>query len=149
MTREILKASLAASLVLAALIQPASAEEFLAVDGADEQLQSRRYEVRDPKLLLQASIAILQDIRYQVTQSEVGPGLLVAQAPFGSCRCSRSLTISIQEVTGRKDSYQVRLTASSAKNSTRFSGNAEPDITDFYQDFFTHLDKELFKERQQ
>ena len=151
MKRTICKASMTAVLALAASLQGQAsiAEEFLPVDGAAEQLQSRRFEAEDPKQLLEASIAILQDINYLVTRSEVDPGLLVAVPPWSSCRCSRSLTISLQEVNGHEQSYQVRLTMSVADSNNIFIKSPATDYTDFYQDFFTHLDRELFKERQQ
>jgi hypothetical protein len=125
----------------------AVAEDFEPVDSAAEQTQSRRYDVKDPKILLQASLAILQDIRFLVTKSEVEPGVLVAQAPWRLCRCNKSLTISLQNVPGQTDSYEIRLTASTATGKEMFNKAIQPDYTDFYQGFFTHLDRELFKER--
>jgi hypothetical protein len=128
------------------------AADFSPVDGAAEQLQSRRYQVEDARVLLQASLAILQDIRYAVTKSELEPGLLVAKAPWQGCRCNRHLTISVEELP--EEGFQVRLTAASTRIGTiqqQFNGDLEPealDYTDFYQDFFTHLDRELFKETQ-
>lgn len=149
MRRKIIKFTLAAACLLATGQQSAAADKFDAIDGAAEQLQSRRYEVKDPVILLRASLAILQDIRYQITQSEVEPGLLVAEAPFRSCWCKRSVTISVQAAQGRTDNYRVRITASSAVEDNFFISQEQPDYTDFYQDFFAQLDRELFKERQQ
>lgn len=142
------KSLMATALVLSACLHghPGMAEEFPPVDGAAEQLQTRRYQVDDAKILLRASLAVLQDIRYLVTKSEVEPGLLAAQAPWRSCRCNNSLTISVQKVNGSTSSFQVRLTASSATKERRFRKAIQPDQTNFYQDFFTHLDRELFKE---
>lgn len=151
MNRTPRKSSIAALLALLASLQwqAAIAEEFPPVDGAAEQVQSRRYQVEDPMQLLQASIAILQDIRYVVTKSEVDPGLVVAAPPWSSCRCSKSLTISLQEFEGREQNYLVRLTMSAPEYNNGWGNPVTPDHTDFYQDFFTHLDRELFKERQQ
>lgn len=138
------------ALALAACLQnpPVIATEFPPVDGAAEQVQSRRYDVDDPRLLLQACLAVLLDIRYQVTRSEVEPGLLVAQAPWDSCYCNRSLTISLHPDPERTGSFRVRLTAASPTTSVLFVELKQPDYTDFYQDFFSHLDRELFKEMQ-
>ena len=143
---------LACALLLTGGAGSSLAADFSPVDGAAEQLQSRRYQVEDSRVLLQASLAILQDIRYTVTRSELQPGLLVAKAPSQGCRCNRHLTISIEELPGK--SFQVRLTAASTRIGTirqQFNGDLEPeelDYTDFYQDFFTHLDRELFRETQ-
>lgn len=149
MTAKIIRSTLAAGCILAASLQAAAAEEFIAVDGAAEQIQSRRYEVADPKTLLRASLAILQDIRFQVTKSEVEPGLLVADAPRHTCWCKRSVTISLHPVQGREDNYQVRITSSGTGGQGLFGEKPMPAQTDFYQDFFAQLEQELFKERQQ
>lgn len=146
------RSTLAGAMLLAGGANTGLAAEFTPVDGAAEQLQSRRYQVEDARLLLQASLAILQDIRYTVTKSELEPGLLVAQAPWQGCRCNRHLTISVEALPAK--GFQVRLTAASTRIGTvrqNFNGDLEPealDYTDFYQDFFTHLDRELFKETQ-
>lgn len=149
MITRMIRSTLAAGCIVAASLQAAAAEEFIAVDGAAEQLQSRRYEVVDPKILLRASLAILQDIRYQVTQSEIEPGLLVAEAPLQGCHCARMVTISLHPLAGSTGSYQVRITSSSSVLDNPFISKQPPDYTDFYQDFFAQLDRELFKERQQ
>jgi len=127
----------------------ASGAEFIPVDGAAEQLQSRRYETGDPKQLLQASLAILQDIRYLVSESESEPGLLVAQPSWAGCRCTpQQLTISIAPVAGQTAGYQVRLSIGEAATNSSTDLQSSPVETDFYQDFFTHLDRELFRENQ-
>lgn len=149
MSGNLIRSILSAGCVLAASLQTAVAEDFTAVDGAAEQLQSRRYEAEDPKVLLRASLAILQDIRFQVTKSEVEPGVLVADAPYRICQCNQSVTISLQPVQDRAGSYKVRITSSAAAADNPFINQEQPDYTDFYQDFFAQLERELFKERQQ
>lgn len=149
MITRMIRSTLAAGCIMTASLHAAAAEEFIAVDGAAEQLQSRRYEAEDPKILLRASLAILQDIRYQVTKSEIEPGLLVAEAPLPGCACARLVTISLSPIAGSTGSYQVRITSSSTVMDNPFISQQQPDYTDFYQDFFAQLDRELFKERQQ
>ena len=135
-------------LLLAGTCAPAGwAEDFTPLTTADEQVQSRRYEADESGILLRASLAVLQDIRFLVTRSEVDPPLLVAKAPWRSCACDLSLTISVQPVGGQHNVYQVRLTASEPPKPMLFGMLKPVDRADFYQDFFTHLDRELFKRR--
>lgn len=124
----------------------APAAGFEVVDGAAAQLQSRRYEVDDPKLLLRASVAVLQDIRYMVTESETEPGLLVAEASWRSCRCRRTLTISLQQDKGREGAYLVRLTSTASPVPGLWGAIRPAEDVAFYQDFFSHLDREIFRE---
>jgi hypothetical protein len=135
-------------LLLVGAFGPAGrAEDFTPRTAAEEQVQSRRYQADDPGVLLRASLAVLQDIRFLVTHSEADPPLLVAQAPSRSCACTLSLTVSIQPVGGERNGWQVRLTATMPTSPLPFIAPKPVDHTDFYQDFFSHLDRELFKRR--
>lgn len=121
------------------------AQEFNVKDGADAQQQRRQFEIDDPEALLRACLAVIQDINFHVTESELQPGLVVAESrPPGS----HTLTVSLLALPKRTQGYRVRLSMS-VGSTARKNGKAEPpDYTNFYQDFFKHLDRELFKERQ-
>jgi hypothetical protein len=119
------------------------AQEFNVKDGADEQQQSRHFDIIDSGVLLRACLAVIQDIKFHVTESELQPGLVVAESrPPGL----HTLTVSLRELPQPTHGYRVRLSMSSPANNMRKA--KRPDYTDFYQDFFKHLDRELFKEAQ-
>jgi len=121
------------------------AEEFDVRDGADEQLQSRQFDIDDPQVLLRACLAVIQDIKFHVTESELQPGLLVAESRPPA---SQTLTVSLLELPDHRQGYRVRLSMSGA-SALRTFGKARPvDYTNFYQDFFNHLNRELFQELQ-
>ena len=124
------------------------ATDFAPVDGAEEQLQSRRYTDTESMVLLQASLAVLQDIRFQIVESELDPALLVAQTFWRQCGCNMTLTVSVLTHGDRPGDYQVRLTASIPPQPVLVQMLVPTDFTNFYQDFFKHLDRELFKERE-
>jgi hypothetical protein len=125
----------------------AGAEQFDAASIAVETLQSRDFDRISDMRLLRASLAVIQDIGFQVTEAETEPGLIVAQSPGSVGGYSgHVLTVSLSPVTGEDSQYRLRLSAT--PNYPPARGNpAQGDYTDFYQAFFTHLDRELFRQR--
>lgn len=120
----------------------AHAEEFAASSVARQELQSRDFNHIDARSLLLAGLAVVQDIKFQVTESQLKPGLLVAQSGQHGLS-SPVLTISVRQVPGKTAAYRVSL---SAAIHTAGTTNLM-DSSDFYQDFFTQLQRELFKQR--
>lgn len=113
----------------------AHAAEFPPATQADEVTQSRIFEAVDGRHLLLACLAVIQDIKFQVIESELEPGLIVAMSPTG-----HTITVNLQREHGQGTSHRLRLSAVAATN-------IQPDFVTFYQDFFTQLDRELFKDR--
>lgn len=118
----------------------AHAGNFAATTIAGDMIQSRDFDGFGSKELLQSCLAVLQDIKFQVTESELEPGLIVAQA--SPALISPTLSISLQP-NGTGNSYQVRLSAAVHGPQPQ----AQPDFTDFYQGFFQQLQQELFELR--
>lgn len=128
---------------------PGAAEDFTIIDGAREMRQSRRIDGIDSQALLRACLAVLQDSRFHVAESDQAAGLLVAdRVGKPGDRTVHTLTISLQGVPGRDDSFQLRLSSVAVAYAAGLHTPPQPDYTDFYQNFFSHLDRELFKERQ-
>jgi hypothetical protein len=125
------------------------ARTFEATDKAEAILQSRYFEDADPADILRASLAVIQDLKFHVTESALEPGLLVAvdgDSPYA--RSARTLTISLREVPGRERRIRVRLSIIASVPGQPFEQVQQPDYTDFYQEFFDHLNQSLFRRRQ-
>ena len=122
-------------------------EDFNAIQVAAEVQRSREFAVRSSLEVLHGCLAVIQDIRFHVTETEVEPGLIVAQSPGAlGYYTGHVLTASVQPVTGSDNSFQVRLsmTAQHARPDKRKLKHA--DYSSFYQDFFARLNLELFRE---
>ena len=126
----------------------ARAEDFTATSMASEMQQSRKFENTTAQELLRACVAVIQDIKLQVTETGVNPGLIVAEFPPASRQhFGHILTISLKQLPEAQNGYQVRLSAAVQNPIFGYSKPKKPDYSDFYQDFFTQLNRELFKER--
>lgn len=78
-----MRAFIPACLVLAGCVGPPSAPEMLAPGArAQSELQTRRYDGARPEDVLPAAVAALQDFGFQVTKSDAGVGLIVAQRGY-------------------------------------------------------------------
>ncbi len=123
-------------------------EDFTATTVAAEMQQGRDFENTDVRQLLHACLAVIQDIKFQVTETEVNPGLIVAESPpFSHNRFGHVLTVSLRQLPGREHSYRVLLSAAAQNLGSNSNAPAQPDYSNFYQDFFTQLQNELFKQR--
>jgi hypothetical protein len=127
----------------------ALAESFEPADPAAAVLQTRTYQNTNADELLRASLAVVQDIRFLVTESETAPGLIVAiESPrgWGQAIGPHTLTLNLQQVSDIDNRFQIRLSlAHPVKSSAR---DLDPAFySDFYQDFFKHLDRNLFNRR--
>lgn len=73
-------AAIAMSIALAACQRgiPKEALQLTAESLADRRMQTRRFDTRDEALLLSASAALLQDLGFQLDESEPDLGVLVA-----------------------------------------------------------------------
>ncbi len=131
-------------LCLAALSATAGGgEQFDAKSISHSTWQSREFEQTGRAALLQASLQVIQDIGFQVTEAAPEPGLLVAQ----SHAAGHVLTLSLTPVPGEADSYRVRLSMAAHRSDREVRKHGRPDYGDFYQDFFNHLQRELFRGR--
>lgn len=130
--------------MVALLVAGARAEDFSVKNGADAALQSRVFDNREPVELFPACIAILLDINFQISEADFSSGLIVADrgGDFYSNYHGRKhvITVHLSKVPERSNSTRVRLSAI-------HPGGPGPDYSQFYQDFFAHLDRELFREQ--
>jgi hypothetical protein len=123
-------------------------EDFAANTVAAEMHQSRNFENIENRQLLHACLAVIQDIKFQVTETEVNPGLIVAESPqLSHNRLGHSLTVSLRQLPGRENSYRVLLSAAVQNIGAAYSTPVQPDYINFYQDFFSQLQQQLFKQR--
>jgi hypothetical protein len=123
------------------------AEQFDPASIAAETLQTRNFDKTPEIRLLRACLAVLQDIGFQVTEAETEPGLVVAQSPGSIGRyAGYALTASTSPVPGEQGSYRLRLSIAPDFASAR-GKPVHGDHVEFYQAFFTHLDRELFRQR--
>lgn len=122
----------------AASAASALAAPIEATDGAAEARESRRYEGTDSTALLRASIAVLQDIRYLVTEARSAPGVVVAEAPPRLYCGPETVTVSVLEEHGGAPRVRISRVASCRWPHAQ-SG-------DFQQTFFARLDRALIRE---
>lgn len=125
--------------VLACLCTHTHADSFDPVDLADESLQTRTFETDDPNELLRAALAVIQDLKFFVTDAGEAPGLISANTTgCRFCRAAGSLTVTTT-VAG-PDAVRVRVTLTEPERvaSQRRAGT---DDSLFYQNFFSHLSR--------
>ena len=120
------------------------AEEFAVNSVADSVWQSRDFEQATATQLLRAGLQVIQDIGFQVTEAEMAPGLLVAHSYRNA---GHVLTASVTPIPGEEHSFRVRLTLAAHRSERQQRKYGEPDYGDFYQDFFNHLNRGLFRSR--
>lgn len=124
--------------VLTCLCTHAHAEPFDPVDLADESLQTRTFEVADPTELLRAALAVIQDLKFFVTDAGVEPGLITATTT--GCRCGVEGSLTVSATVAGPGSVRVRVTLSESERVAS-RRRAELDDSLFYQNFFTHLSR--------
>ena len=124
----------------------ARAGEFAVTSVGQAVWQSRDFKRATAVQLLRAGLLVIQDIGFQVTEAEREPGLLVAHshgpgAPGGG----HVLTLSLAPVPGDAGGWRVRLSMAAHRSERELRDYGQPDYGDFYQDFFNHLNRELFR----
>jgi hypothetical protein len=97
--------------------------------------QSRQFEVRDENLMMRAVIATLQDFDFVLDNLEPDMGAVTATMLDGQ---RLRMTVIVKGQGER--SFQVRASAQ--------SGNTAIETPEFYQTFFTGLQKSLFLDDQ-
>jgi hypothetical protein len=138
---------------------------------AQRQMQTRRFDTQDEKKVLAACAAVLQDLGFQLDQSETRLGLVVASKTRSAVSAGQvvgaiflaALTGSVVPTdkdqkmraclvtcpsTGNKQGIAVRVTFqrivwNTQGQVTRREGLNDPKI---YQEFFDKLSKSLFLE---
>jgi hypothetical protein len=126
------------------MMQAARAAEFEPVDLSDTSVQSRLFEQVSRKDLVSACFSVIQDIEFHVVETEFEPAVIVANS-FGTRHYS--LTINLQPTGEEPNNYLVRLMLDSALlRESDVPGLSSTEIN-FYQDFFSHLNKAYFTKR--
>jgi hypothetical protein len=134
--------------LLAVAGKVSGAGEFDATSVGDEAWQSREFEQTSMTQLLRASLQVVQDIGFQVSEAEREPGLLVAQSRGpGTPDAGHVLTVSVTPVRGEGDRFRVRASMAAHRSERQLSRYGQPDYGDFHQAFFNHLQRELFRSR--
>ena len=143
--------------------------QFAPVDQSEEVQQSRTFENTSLAELASACTSVIQDIKFVVAETESDPVLIVAHAPMifdprahhRQTRYTRSnysgphdrvpdftLSVSLQAAGTRGTDYRVRLALgysyeAGGLSQERYSSHR----TDFYQQFFAHLNRTLHRTR--
>jgi len=119
------------------------------------QMQTRTYEVKTKKELMEAIVNVLQDRDYLITESNYNLGVVSGykeckEKAFLGQRFARFETsVQINELGGK--SYKVRTNFIKKFLDPTGSPGAKKDIKnpeEFYREFFSQLDKSLFIEKQ-
>jgi hypothetical protein len=124
--------------VLACLCAHTHAEPFDPVDLADASLQTRTFETDDPNELLRAALAVIQDLKFFVTDAGDQPGLITATTTRCLCRGAGSLTVTTTVAGPHTVRVRVTLAEPERDMSRRRTGT---DDSLFYQNFFSHLSR--------
>ncbi|MCB2054878.1 MAG: hypothetical protein KDE35_11635 [Geminicoccaceae bacterium] len=134
------------------------------------EMQTREYETDDTKQIQRVALAVLQDDGFVVANANTELGLLSASKNLHEKQVDDASTaffkgflgfwsISTEEWSNIETTLTVnpfgsrtrvrlsaRLTAAGSDGSSNYEAITEPE---FYQDFFTKLEKGLFIEREQ
>ncbi|MEH6548351.1 MAG: hypothetical protein V7711_19045 [Pseudomonadales bacterium] len=123
--------------------------QFEATDLADETLHSRTFSGPSRMQLARACLSVIQDLNFQITETEPEPLTIVSSSPTVHYKFSPftgvsaySLTVSVRAVSSVAGAFQVRL-ALSPMSGAQFITVAP---TDFSQSFFSHIDKSLYRQ---
>jgi hypothetical protein len=124
------------------------AAEFPNLRVAEEDQQTRVYANTTDLMVLRASLAVIQDIGFQVTEVERSAGVIVALSPVAAGGSQgHSLTVNLVPVQGHAQRFRVRASMASCCVTPAGGNSGAGDYTDFYQDFFNHVRLELFRQR--
>jgi len=139
-----------------AIYSPTFAKEKPATSSLEiRQMQTRSYEVKDKKELMEAIVNVLQDRDYLINESSYNLGVISGykeckeKVPLGSRYVRYETSVQINEL--KKDNYKVR--TNFIKKNIDPTGDATTQIDiknpeEFYREFFSQLDKSLFIESQ-
>lgn len=115
------------------------------------QMQTRAYEVKDKKELMEAIVNVLQDRDYLINESNYNLGVI---SGYKECKeksryVRYETSVQINEL--KADNYKVR--TNFIKKNIDPTGTATTQIDvknpeEFYRDFFSQLNKSLFIESQ-
>jgi len=119
------------------------------------QMQTRTYEVKDKKQLMEAIVNVLQDRDYIINESSYNLGVVSAyreckeKAFLGTQYVKYETAVQINEL--KDNNYKVR--TNFTKKYIDPQGNTTtqmniPNPEGFYREFFTQLNKSLFIESQ-
>ncbi|OGI00621.1 MAG: hypothetical protein A2Y25_04515 [Candidatus Melainabacteria bacterium GWF2_37_15] len=136
---------------------PAFAEKESATALEIRQMQTRTYEVKNQKQLMEAMVNVLQDRGYLINESNYNLGVI---SGYKECKEKRFLgsqfvryETSVQINQQNNKSYKVR--TNYIKKLMDVYGNPStqkdikiPEQEQFYREFFSDLDKSLFIEKQ-
>lgn len=138
------------------MCSPAFAKRKPAVSSLEiRQMQTRNYEVKDKKELMEAIVNVLQDRDYLINESNYNLGVV---SGYKECKEKTSLntyyvryetSVQINELNG--NNYKVRTNFIKKNIDPTGSPSTLIDIKnpeEFYRDFFTQLNKSLFIESQ-
>lgn len=115
------------------------------------QMQTRTYEVKDKKQLMEAIVNVLQDRDYLINESNYNLGVVSGykECKEGYHYARYETSVQINELNTK--SYKVR--TNFIKKNLDPTGNPSTQVDiknpeEFYMEFFTQLNKSLFIESQ-
>lgn len=115
------------------------------------QMQTRIYEVKDKKELMEAIVNVLQDRDYLINESSYNLGVVSAYKECKEKSYYVRYETSVQINEQKKDNYKVRTNFLKKSIDPMGDASAQIDIKnpeELYRDFFSQLDKSLFIESQ-
>lgn len=135
---------------------PAFAKGKPAVSSLEiRQMQTRTYDVKDKKELMEAIVNVLQDRDYLISESSYNLGVISGYKEckektfMGSQYVRYETSVQINDLTSK--SYKVRTNFSKKNMDPMGAVTTQIDIPnpeEFYREFFTQLNKSLFIESQ-
>lgn len=115
------------------------------------QMQTRTYEIKDKKQLMEGIVNVLQDRDYLINESNYNLGVISGykESKEGYRYVRYETSVQINELNSNK--YKVR--TNYMKKAIDQTGTASSQIDvknpeEFYRDFFSQLSKSLFIEEQ-
>ena len=115
------------------------------------QMQTRSYEIKDKKELMEAIVNVLQDRDYLINESSYNLGVISGykECKEGYRYVRYETSVQINEL--KKDNYKVRTNFIKKNITPTGETTTQIDVKnpeEFYREFFSQLDKSLFIESQ-
>ncbi|MCX2980855.1 hypothetical protein EYC98_08205 [Halieaceae bacterium IMCC14734] len=135
-------------LVTLSSITVAAAPDFEPRDMSATALQSRTFEGVDEQQLARATLSVIQDLKFLVTETEAAPLTLVARSPGPRfSQESRTLTVSLRALPTERDGASLRLDLAAVAPAESIWRRPPLDTrADFYQAFFAALADTLHRQ---
>lgn len=129
-------------------LSAAAAPVFEPHDLAATVLQSRTFEGVSKRQLARATLSVIQDLKFLVTETEAEPLTIVARSPgTGYSGAAPTLSVLLQQLPTERQAASVRLDLVAPAPVDSIWRRPAPDTrADFYQHFFAALADTLHRQ---